>query len=142
MFAQIELPVLKFIINETSSIAGRPVPCIIGGNTAPILDSLLDTGTGYVICPSETDQDLFMRRMRQNPEVMVRINMTSSSFASRDLASVYREIDRVLALAAHRDKVCIGTGTLPFEADPSIVLKAKAFVQERQESPTRKSDAT
>ena len=131
MFAQIELPALKSIINETSSIAGRPVPCIIGGNTAPILDSILDTGTGYVICPCETDQELFMEKMQAYPEVMVRINTAPSGFASGDLASVYRELDRVLTLAAHRDKVCIGTGALPFETDPNIVLKAKAFIQDR-----------
>ena len=142
MFAQIELPILKLIINETSSIAGRPVPCIIGGNTAPILDSVLDTGTGYVICPCETDQELFMRKMREYPEIMVRINMVSSSFASKDLASVYRELDRVLTLAANRDKVCIGTGALPFEADPGTVLKAKAFVQERNASPATESNST
>jgi len=136
MFARIELPVLKDIINETSSLAGHPVPCIIGGDTAPILDSILDTGTGYVICPCETDQELFMGKMQAYPEVMVRINTVPSGFASGDLASVYRELDRVLTLAAHRDKACIGTGALPFEADPNIVLKAKAFVRDRTASPT------
>ena len=41
MFAEIELPALKVIINETSALVGRPVPCIIGGNTEPILNSIL-----------------------------------------------------------------------------------------------------
>ena len=137
MFAQIELPTLKLIINETSSIAGHPIPCIIGGNTAPILDSMLETGTGYVICPFETDQELFMRKMQAYPEIMVRINMDPSGLVSGALTSVYRELDRVLTLAEHRDKVCIGTGALPFEADPNMVLKAKAFVQQRTASSTR-----
>ena len=36
---------------------GHPVPCIIGGDTLPILDSILDTGTGYLICPQRTKAD-------------------------------------------------------------------------------------
>lgn len=136
MFAQLVLPALKVIINETSSLAGRPVPCIIGGNTEPILDSILGTGTGYVICPCETDQELFMRKVAAYPDVMVRINTVLSVFSAGDIAAVYRELDRVLTLARDREKVCLGTGALPFEVDPDIILKAKAFVQERSTSLT------
>ena len=131
MFAQIELPALKSIIHEASSIAGHPVPCIIGGNTLPVLDSILETGTGYIICPCETDQVTFMREMEAYPDVMVRINTGSRAFASGDLSVVYRELERVLELAGGRVNVCIGTGALPFETSPGIVLKAKAFVRER-----------
>ncbi|MDD4871862.1 MAG: uroporphyrinogen decarboxylase family protein [Kiritimatiellae bacterium] len=129
MFAQVELPALKFIIRETSSIAGHPVPCIIGGDTLPILDSILDTGTGYVICPCETNQELFMKKIQAYPEIMVRINTTPNGFASGDMASVYGELDRVFKLAVQREKVCIGTGALPFETKPDTVLKAKTYVQ-------------
>jgi uroporphyrinogen-III decarboxylase len=141
MFAEIELPALQFIIREISSLAGRPVPCIIGGNTAPILDSILETGTGYVICPCETDQESFMGQMRARPDVMVRINAAPGVFASGDWPAVRRELLRVLALAGDRDKVCMGTGVLPFETNPDIVLKAKAFVRERTGLVPLKRDA-
>jgi uroporphyrinogen decarboxylase len=134
MFAQVELPVLKHIIKEISSIAGHSVPCIIGGDTFPILNSILDTGTGYVICPSETDQASVMRHMAAYPDVMVRVNTAPSVFVAGDPAAVRRELDRVLALAGTRRKVCIGTGALPFEADPQLVLMAKMFIQERSRS--------
>jgi hypothetical protein len=135
MFAQVELPALKAIIDRASALCGHPVPCIIGGDTEPILDSILDTGTGYVICPCETDQELFMGRMEARPDVTVRINTLSGVFSTGDVAAVYRELERVLALARGREKVCLGTGALPFEADPEIVLKAKAFVRERSGGP-------
>jgi len=137
MFAKIELPALKFIINKASAIAGHPIPCIIGGNTLPILDSILETGTGYVICPYETDQAAFMQKMQAYPEVMVRLNTDARAFASGHVTAVYRELERVLALAGGRDRVCIGTGALPFETDPDLVLKAKAFLRDRISSPTK-----
>jgi uroporphyrinogen-III decarboxylase len=134
-FARIELPALKVVIHETSALVGHPVPCIIGGNTEPILDSILDTGTGYLICPCETDQEVFMQKMEACPDVMVRINTLSGVFSSGDLAGVHRELRRVLSLAGGRENVCIGTGALPFEADPDVVLAARAFVQEWNTSP-------
>jgi hypothetical protein len=57
-------------------------PCIIGGNTSPILEPMLSTGTQYVICSSETDQAAFMKQMEAHPEVMVRINMNPAVFCS------------------------------------------------------------
>jgi uroporphyrinogen decarboxylase len=130
MFAETELPVLKYLIGECSSIAGRPVPCIVGGNAFPILDSILETGTRYVICPSETDQASFMRHMAAYPDVMVRINANPAVFVGDDPSLVRREIERILVLAGSRQKVCIGTGVLPFEANPALVLAAPKIIRE------------
>jgi uroporphyrinogen decarboxylase len=130
MFAEIELPALKYLIGKASSIAGRPVPCIVGGNTLPILDAMLDTGTGYVICPFETDQVLFMRHMAAYPDVMVRINTNPAVFVGDNPSLVRREIERILMLVGSRRKVCIGTGVLPFETNPDLVLMAKKIIED------------
>jgi uroporphyrinogen decarboxylase len=128
LFAAVELPALKRIIAEASAIVGHPVPCIIGGDTAPILDSILETGTGYVICPCETDQPSFMAKMKEHPQVMVRVNTRTGVFASGDLAALYGELDRIRGLVGNREKACIGSGALPFETDPRTVLKARQYV--------------
>lgn len=130
-FRDIELPALKAIIEAAAATLGHPVPCVMGGNTTPILDSILETGTGYVCCPSETDQREFMKKMQDHPEVMVRINMDPGIIASGDLDAAYREVDRVMTLAANRKRVCLGTGCLPFEADPQMVLKTREYILSR-----------
>ncbi|MFZ2145642.1 MAG: uroporphyrinogen decarboxylase family protein [Sedimentisphaerales bacterium] len=127
-FRDIELGALKKIMEETSAIVGHPVPCIIGGNTLPILDYILQTGTGYVCCPAKTDQKMFMEKMRAHPDVMVRINMDPGPMTSKNFGDVQKEVDRVLELANNREKVCIGTGCLPFETDPQAVLKTKEYI--------------
>lgn len=128
IFRDICLPPLKSILQQAELIVGHPVPCIIGGNTAPILDAIIETRTGYVICPSETDQELFMTQMEQYPEVMVRVNMNPSILSEGDLNAVLVEADRVIALAKRRKKSCIGTGVLPYETEPEIVLKVKEYI--------------
>ena len=128
VFTNIELPVLKRIIQEASSIVGHPVPCIIGGDTVPILNPIMETGTGYVICPYETDQRLFVEKMAAHPHVMVRVNTDPKAFASGAWPAVRKELDRVLELAKRREKACIGTGALPYETNPEVVLRAREYV--------------
>jgi len=130
-FRDIELEALEKIMAETSAVVGHPVPCIMGGDTLPILDYILQTGTGYVCCPAKTDQPKFMEAMKAHPEVMVRINMDPGGLTSKNFGEVQKEVDRVLALAENRQNVCIGTGCLPFEADPDVVLKAREYILSR-----------
>lgn len=131
MFSEIVLPALKSILNQAAEIVAHPVPCIIGGDTAPILERMLETGTGYVICPSETNQDVFMEKMQKYPHVMVRVNMDPNALTTNNLERIYREADRVLELAGKRKKVCIGTGVLPYETDPDIVIKTDEYIQSK-----------
>lgn len=127
-FRDIELGPLKKVMEETSAITGHPVPCIIGGDTLPILDYILQTGTGYVCCPAKTGQQKFMEIMRAQPEVMVRINMDPGPMTAKNFGVLEKEVDRVFELANNREKVCIGTGCLPFETDPEAVLKTKEYI--------------
>ncbi len=131
MFNTVELPALTALIRGCNDIMGHPVSCVIGGDTAPILESLLETGVGYVICPSETDQHAFMRTMERFPDVMVRVNMNPEIISRGDIPAVDGEIDRVLRVAGNRKNVCIGTGVLPFESDPRIVHHIGAAIEAR-----------
>jgi uroporphyrinogen decarboxylase len=127
-FRQIELEALKEIMQKTAAVVGHPVPCIMGGDTLPILDDILETGTGYVCCPAKTNQQKFMEKMRDHPEVMVRINMDARAITSKNLEVLEKEVDRVIALTQNRRNICIGTGCLPFEAEPEVVLKTKEYI--------------
>lgn len=127
-FERIELPALEDILEKTGAVVGHAVPCIIGGDTAPILESILQTGTGYVCCPAQTNQQAFMDKMKEQPEVTVRINMDLRPIAANSWPAVEKEVDRILTLAENRDNVCIGTGCLPYETDPGMVLRIKAYI--------------
>jgi uroporphyrinogen-III decarboxylase len=127
-FRDLELPALRAIMAQTSVLVSHPVPCIMGGDTLPILDSLLATGTGYLCCPAETNQRGFMEKMKSHPEVKVRVNMDPGPITANDFDAIRKEVDRVIALAPDDPDLCIGTGCLPFEADPRVVLKTKEYI--------------
>jgi uroporphyrinogen decarboxylase len=128
LFREIELPALKTTMRRIADVVGHPVPCIIGGNTAPIVDAMLETGTGYLVASFETDQAAFMAAVACRPDVRIRINMDVRIVASGTRAQLEAEADRVLALAGNRPNVCLGTGALPFEGEPENVRYLMRYI--------------
>ena len=131
LFRTVELPALKVLVERVSSSLGRSIPCILGGDTTPVLDCILQTGARYVICPSETDQKAFMEKMRARPDVAVRINMRPDIIAGGTWDEIRREAERALELARDRENVCLGTGALPYETPPENVVRLMEYVKSR-----------
>jgi uroporphyrinogen decarboxylase len=121
-FRSVELPALGAMMEALGGIVGHPLPCVMGGDTAPILGALLETGTGYLINPIETDQAAFMRKLGERTDVRVRINASPGIIAGGTREALRGEARRIAALAAGRENVCAGTGALPYETPPENVL--------------------
>jgi uroporphyrinogen-III decarboxylase len=128
-FRDIELPALRRVVALAAGIARHPVPCIMGGDTLPIVDELLSTGTGFLVCNVETDQAQFVRRVsRTHPHVRIRVNMDPAIVAGTDADAITREVDRILTLAAGYPNCLMGTGCLPLETPPDNVRRIAAYV--------------
>jgi uroporphyrinogen decarboxylase len=128
-FRALELPALKRMLAIAAECVGHPVPCIMGGNTYPILDDLLSTGTSYLVCNVETNQAAFVARVAQtHSHVCVRVNMNPVIVVCQEPERIYREIDRVLALTAGHKNCLLGTGALPFETPPENVRLIRKYV--------------
>jgi uroporphyrinogen decarboxylase len=127
-FHEVELPALQSAMETAASVVGHSVPCVIGGDTTPILDDILATGTGYVICPAETDQAAFVARSAARPDVKVRINLKPQIVAGGSREAILPEVDRILALADTRPNCLLGTGALPYETPPENVKLIRDYV--------------
>ncbi len=129
LFRELELPALRRAMAVAASIAGHPVPCVIGGDTTGILEDILSTGTGYVVCPFEApDQAAWLAITTSRPDVVVRINMDLRIVSAGPDEAILREVDRVLALADTRPNCVLGTGALPYETPPAHVKLIKDYV--------------
>jgi uroporphyrinogen-III decarboxylase len=127
-FRRLELPALVAILGGMAEVLGHPVPCIIGGNTAPILEAMLQTGTSYVVAPYETDQQAFLRKIWDRTEVRVRVNTGSEIISRGPWEAIRADADRILRLVAGRPNVCLGTGAVPYETPPDHVLRLIDYV--------------
>jgi uroporphyrinogen decarboxylase len=128
-FHEIELPALRRILAVASDCLGRPVPCIMGGNTYPILDDILSTGTNYVACNVETNQRAFVEAVaRQQPHVKIRVNLDPGVVACSDPERICRAIDHVLDIVGGRPQCVMGTGALPLETPPENIRLIREYV--------------
>ncbi len=136
-FRRVELPALKAILQGMAEVLGHPVPCIIGGDTTPILDAILETGTSYVVAPYETDQAAFMRKIWDRTDVHVRINTDAFIIAHGTWPQIQAEADRILRLVQGRPNVSMGTGALPYETPPENVLRLRDYLAQQSDPPSQ-----
>lgn len=127
-FRELELPPLRELLQAIESVTGKPAPCIMGGDTAPIVDDIMETGTRFVICPAETDRTTFLQRMEPYPEVAVRINLAPRSYVKGTREEILQAVDEVIALAAGRPNILLGTGAVPYETPPENILLIRDYV--------------
>ena len=127
-FREVELPALMAIMSRIGEVVGHPIPCIIGGDTTPIVEAMLETGTGYLVCPFETDQAAFMAKVAHRPDVRIRVNCDLRIISSGTRAEIREEADRVIELIGDRPNTTLGTGALPYEANPDNVLYIMEYV--------------
>ncbi|MFH1571019.1 MAG: uroporphyrinogen decarboxylase family protein [Gemmatimonadota bacterium] len=128
-FRQVELPALQRIIAVAEAAVGHPVPCIMGGDTIHILDDLLSTGTGFLVCNVETDQRAFIAHAgATHPQVRIRVNMDPGIVAGSDRPAIRAEVERILRIAAGHPNCLMGTGCLPLETPPENVRYIRACV--------------
>lgn len=130
-FRQIEAGPLQRAMREVGEIAGAPVPCIIGGDTAAIVPELLDTGTSFLICPAETDREAFLAAAAHRPDVTVRVNLGPEVYTRGTEDEIEAAVREVEALATGRENLLLGTGAIPYEAPPEKLLFLKSCAERR-----------
>lgn len=128
-FREVELPALKRAMAVAAECIGHPVPCIMGGNTFPILDDILSTGTNYLVCNVETNQAAFVERVaRTHPHVKMRVNLDPAVVACPEPERIYRGIDRVLEMVGGRPNCVMGTGAMPLETPLENIRLIQEYV--------------
>lgn len=121
LFRAVEAPALGRLVAGTRDITGTAPALIIGGDTAPIVDDLVATGAGFLICPSETDQDAFVSALA-GLALPVRVNMDPAVFCQADRSPALVAADAAARRAERLPAGCVGSGVLPYEALPDTVL--------------------
>lgn len=128
-FHDLELPALRRILVVAAECIGHPVPCIMGGNTYPILADILSTGTNYLACNVETNQAAFVETAsRVSPPVKIRVNLDPGVVTCHDPQRIYRAIDHVLQIVGGRTNCVMGTGAMPLETPPDNIRLIREYL--------------
>lgn len=134
-FRGIEVPLLKSMMHHGRTIFGEAPHCVIGGDAAPVATALFETGPGWIIAPSETDQQAFLEAAGTYPEIHIRVNLRSSILLDATMERIEAEVDRCLRLAITRQNTSVGCGIVPYECRPDTLLKVKDLVEQAAPQP-------
>ena len=99
---------------------------VIGGNTLPVLNSILEVKPQYIICPYETDQDEFMKQAPVDSDLLIRLNMNPAVFVGNKEDAI-KEAERVFEIAEQYSNTSIGS-LLPYNADKDIVQAVAEYI--------------
>ncbi len=128
-FARIEAPLLKRLFAVSHELFREAPPCVIGGDAALIAKHLFETGPGWVIAPSETDQTAFMETAQAYPEIHVRVNLPATLLLENNPRALEAGARRAVDLARRHPNTSVGCGVVPFETRPETILHLQTIVE-------------
>ena len=103
----------------------------LDGLEPKIVEAMLETGTGYLACPFETDREAFMKKVWDRTDVRIRVNSDVELISHGSWEQIRADADFILRITAGRPNVCMGTGALPYDTPPENVLKLTEYVRDK-----------
>ena len=121
LFRKVAARPLADLTATANRAGGRPPFLVVGGDIAPIIGDLAASGCGGLIIPAETDQVRCLTVLADRPELRIRINLPVGAVVGGDDAACARALAIGRGLAERRAGAVLGSGVLPWDADPGIL---------------------
>jgi uroporphyrinogen decarboxylase len=104
------------------------VPYIMGGDTGPLLEEILKTGTNNILCDYRADLGTFLERLKDEP-VLLRANLDPLFLRTRSKTEIRAEVCEVLGLGRRHPRFIMGTGILPYDIAPENVVAVREALE-------------
>ncbi len=122
VFREFVLPVYRDLVVPSLREAGaRTVPLIVGGDTTAILEELLTTGAGQLLCDAGSDLARFGRRCREERRAL-RASVDARLVHRGTPDEIRRVAGRLLEATAGQPGLLFGCGVVAYDCDPANVL--------------------
>jgi uroporphyrinogen decarboxylase len=128
LFRNIIMPPTAEVIRYFREELAVPlVPYIIGGNTVPILDEILGTGTNNILCDFRADLEAFVGRLQGGP-VLLRANLDPWFLLTQPEETIRAKAREVLDKGRRYPRFMLGTGIVPYDLPPSKILAVREAI--------------
>jgi uroporphyrinogen decarboxylase len=105
------------------------VPYIMGGDTAPLLDDIMATGTNNILCDYRADLEFFVDRLKDEP-VFLRGNLDPGFLAAQSVEKIKAKVGEILSIGHRHPRFLMGTGILPYNIAPERVIAVREAVED------------
>lgn len=125
VFRELLLPVYRDEVMPGLRAAGaRYLPLIIGANTTPVLEELIQTGATQLLCDFDADIPRFRRRCAE-AGLPWRLNVDPRLLARGPRNAIRDSVRRALEPVADAPGLLLGTGVIAYDCDPENVLEVR-----------------
>lgn len=125
LYRRIILPPTAEVIRYFRRKLGLPlVPYIMGGNTAVLLEEIIETGTNNILCDYRADLNLFVERLMDEP-ILLRANLDPAFLEAQPVDIIRAKVGDILSIGRRHPRFIMGTGILPYNISPEKVIAAR-----------------
>ncbi|HSA95873.1 MAG TPA: uroporphyrinogen decarboxylase family protein [Acidobacteriota bacterium] len=122
IFREYVLPAYRDIVIPGLREAGaRWLPLIVGGDTTPILEDLIRTGAGQLLCDAGSDLGRFLERCRAGRRSL-RASVDARLVHSGPPPAIRAEARRILEAGRGEPGFLFGCGVVAYDCDPRNVV--------------------
>ncbi len=130
IYRKIILPPTAEVIRYFRHDLGIPlVPYIMGGDTGPLLEDIVGTGTNNILCDYTADLGIFVQRLKDEP-VLLRANISPALLVAQPVEAIRSKVREVVAAGRVHPRFLMGTGILPYDIPPEKVLAVRETLEE------------
>ena len=105
------------------------VPYIMGGDTGPLLEDIVRTGTNNILCDYTADLGIFVQRLKDEP-ILLRANISPALLVAQPVEAIRSKVREVVAAGRAHPRFLMGTGILPYDIPPEKVLAVRDTLEE------------
>jgi len=121
VFRSIIEPVYReFIFPELKAAGGRFMPLIVGGNTTPIIDSLITTGATQFLCDPPSDLAKWCQKSLA-ARLPVRANVDALLMNRGPVSAIRRKAVEMLRAFHSHPGFMLGCGVVAYDGNPDAV---------------------
>ena len=122
------LEVEKYTISNIKKAGAASVTLISGGNTTPIAEYLVQTGTSLLMADSQTDQKAY-KLLCEKQNINLRASIDSKIVETGNEAEMESAAKKVIENCAANGRFIFGCGVVSLDTEPTNVVKLKHIVE-------------
>ena len=129
IYEKYALPYEQALFSYMKSLKIQACPLIIGGDTRPIINHILDSGTTLLVSDYNTPLSLYVEESKKR-DLWVRANIDPKLVQEGAMSKIEARVNEICKYRTIYSKIIIGTGVVPYDTPPENLLHVRRLVHE------------
>jgi len=127
IYKEYTLPYQQGLFGHLKILGLAATPLVIGGDTRPILDLILESGTTLLVSDYNTPLDLYVQKAKTKG-LSLRANIDPKLVSRGDFDAIEARVNEIYAQQETYPKLIIGTGVVPYDTPQANLLRVRDMI--------------